>query len=146
MTKHKKAISAWKKRDIEKVRQRERLDRELGRPPYWNKRAKHINRIAKDRYGLTETVTGPQLQQAYEEMGKRCIYCGELLTPGQVYFDHIQSMKAGGRNNMDNIGPSCGVCNSSKGDDDVDIFLARVKTTHEPQRLYDRFYGQQVTA
>ena len=50
-----------------------------------------------------------------------CAYCGCLLTlgnnkcPDQFQVDHIVPWALGGRNDVDNLTPSCRACNGSKG-------------------------------
>ena len=135
----------WLKRKA-RVQLREKRDKELGRLPYWNDRARSINYKAKRRYGCTDVVTGQQLKDIYEMAGGECIYCREPVTYSQAYFDHMNPLNAGGCNRADNLGISCCECNSSKGDDDTDTWLMRVENTRTPERLYNRLYAREEDA
>lgn len=133
--------TAWAKRNKTLVKIREAHDKQEGRLPYWNDRARSINYKAKQRYYETNTVTGQDLKELFELGHRTCFYCREQLTPCQVHFDHMEPLKAGGLNTVDNLCLACGECNMSKGDDSIEDFLARVYETKTPERIFNTLYS-----
>jgi 5-methylcytosine-specific restriction endonuclease McrA len=115
---------------------REHRNREEGRLPYWNDRARSINWKAAKRYYITETVTGQQLMDLYLEQN-RCLYCGEKLLPKTTHFDHMTPLSKGGSNTIENICTACSECNFIKNDDTADQYIQRVEETGEPAKAYD---------
>lgn len=45
----------------------------------------------------------------------RCTYCGRRLHPQSFQVDHRVPPDRGGTDSLDNLVPSCGRCNASKG-------------------------------
>lgn len=64
--------------------------------------------------------TAEQRIAKFEELGNRCFYCG---IGGKLTLDHQTPLSRGGTNNLDNIVPCCGSCNSRKGTKTLDEFL-----------------------
>lgn len=120
----------------------EKRNREEGRLPYWNDRARFINRNAKEKYYITDKLTGEQLKHIYEISNKACFYCRSKLTPSQVHFDHMDALKKGGGNTPDNLCVACCTCNTSKGDDSIDDFLLRVEETRTPEAAYKNLFAR----
>ena len=50
----------------------------------------------------------------------RCFYCGEVLPLGP---DHVVPLSKGGGNGIENIVPSCAICNKRKGTRSFDEFV-----------------------
>lgn len=57
--------------------------------------------------------------------GFKCVYCGYVFNPGNWHLDHFASISKGGKNKLENIVPSCDVCNIMKGAMDGHQFYAR---------------------
>jgi len=53
----------------------------------------------------------------------RCVYCFEPLNP--VTIDHIVPLIKGGTNDIENLVPACGRCNSSKNRNNLVVWLAK---------------------
>lgn len=66
------------------------------------------------------TVTVAEWQAILDRYGHRCAYCGD---GGQLTMDHVIALAIGGRHEPENVVPSCGPCNSSKGTADWSIRL-----------------------
>ncbi len=45
----------------------------------------------------------------------RCVYCGRILNPGDVIFDHFVPVSRGGDTTYENLVLSCDPCNQGKG-------------------------------
>lgn len=63
-----------------------------------------------------------------EKWGRRCAYCDAQNVPLQV--EHISPRARGGSNRVSNLTLACAACNTAKGAQSLDAFLA-----HDPQRL-----------
>ena len=111
----------------------EHKNREEGRLPYWNDRARSINWKAAKRYCIYETVTGEQLMALYQS-SSCCLYCGENLAPGQTHIDHMIPIAHDGANTIENSCIACSECNFSKNDDSIEKFIQRVEETGEPEK------------
>lgn len=86
--------------------------------------AKSRRRKAQKR-GAYGSHTLAQFRDMCDECSWRCVYCGTGLTAKTVTEDHIVPISKGGSDNIDNIAPACGPCNSSKWSMPVGAFLAR---------------------
>lgn len=53
-------------------------------------------------------------QYVLDKCGGRCAYCGLELDLDTMTVDHIQPRSRGGKNDRDNINPSCSPCNMFK--------------------------------
>ncbi len=58
----------------------------------------------------------------YKKLDGRCAYCGSQLEIETFIVEHVTPRCDGGLNNIDNLMPSCGPCNSSKGRKSVEQF------------------------
>lgn len=126
----------WNKRK-DRVKLWEQKNKEEGRLPYWNDRARWLNTRARKEYGFNTTITGRELNALYNLSDKRCYFCKEYLTPSQAHFDHMTPLKNGGIHDISNLCIACCECNTSKGDDSIDDFLKRVFDTQTPERIYE---------
>ena len=50
----------------------------------------------------------------YRKYGGRCAYCGENIDYETMQVDHLHSVYRGGTNGIDNLMPSCSMCNFYK--------------------------------
>ena len=57
------------------------------------------------------SFTAEEFQALCDETGNKCLCCGSL---GPLVIDHVIPLSKGGSNNISNIQPLCGPCNSSK--------------------------------
>ncbi len=53
---------------------------------------------------------------ALRDCGRRCVYCGNCLEPGEVTLDHVYPRAHGGANVSGNVVAACARCNRLKGD------------------------------
>lgn len=51
---------------------------------------------------------------------RKCYYCKKPLTLETVTIDHFIPQSKGGKNNIENLYPSCGDCNTKKGNSILD--------------------------
>ncbi len=47
--------------------------------------------------------------------GSECAYCGLMMRPSRLTFDHVRSLARGGTNEVANLVLSCAPCNRIKG-------------------------------
>jgi 5-methylcytosine-specific restriction endonuclease McrA len=91
---------------------------------------------------MAEKMRNTRRQTAWDMTGGRCFYCQSVLTPDRVpqggvvtaesrardnlrmQIDHKLAPGRGGTNDQKNLVPSCGVCNTQKGDMTPDEFRA----------------------
>ena len=63
-----------------------------------------------------------------EKWGRKCVYCDKENIPLQT--EHIVPRASGGTNNVSNLTIACEPCNQRKGNQNVEVFLAR-----KPEKL-----------
>lgn len=96
-----------------------------------------------------------------KKTGGVCYYCGGLGPFGGLGIDHVTPRSQGGTDDLENLVPCCGDCNSLKGVHDLEVFRIRlafkkagIKPPSEEQVLfYERcagypwvpFYGESNT-
>jgi 5-methylcytosine-specific restriction endonuclease McrA len=131
----------WAKRK-DRVRLWEQNNKENGRMPYWNDRARWLNARVKKHYRHSETVSGDELQNLYVIAGKKCFYCGRLLKPSEVHFDHMNPLTGGGRNEISNLCIACQDCNLLKGPNSTDEFLYDVYNNKLPESVYGHLFAK----
>jgi len=66
-------------------------------------------------------------QQVLEKYNNRCAYCGHDLTLKTMQVDHKQSKHTGGTDNIDNLMPSCRLCNHYKRAQSIEAFRVCVQ-------------------
>jgi 5-methylcytosine-specific restriction endonuclease McrA len=64
--------------------------------------------------------TSAQLEALFASYSGLCVYCDRRATT----VDHVVPLAAGGSNDISNLVPACGSCNSSKGDTPLVVWLA----------------------
>lgn len=57
--------------------------------------------------------------------GFKCVYCGYFFHAANWHLDHFASISKGGKNKLENIVPSCDVCNIMKGAMEGNQFYTR---------------------
>ncbi len=75
-----------------------------------------------------------EFEDLIESWGHRCAYCGAQK---HLTADHIIPLSKDGRNEIHNIVPACGSCNSSKQAEDVLVWAERKGIT-----LHERVLAQ----
>lgn len=64
----------------------------------------------------------------YAKYNGHCAYCGAQIPYKEMQIDHIMPKANGGNNDMDNLNPSCHVCNHFKALESLDMFRKQVAT------------------
>ena len=101
----------------------------------------NCRRIANQRHSHTirsqRERNGRHSQREWYEKLERCKYtcfwCGTSLLSDRGFFvgckDHFTPLATGGRNDIDNLVPSCGTCNDKKGTKSAKRFAAEISAT-----------------
>ena len=61
-------------------------------------------------------------QKVYEKYNGHCAYCGKAITIKDMQVDHILPKRNGGTDDIDNLNPSCRLCNHYKRAADAETF------------------------
>lgn len=61
-------------------------------------------------------------QKVWEKYNGRCAYCGKEIALKDMQVDHIKPKRCGGDDCIDNLNPSCRLCNHYKRADSVNNF------------------------
>jgi 5-methylcytosine-specific restriction endonuclease McrA len=70
------------------------------------------------------TLAGYEVKEyLLEKWGRACSYCGKQNVPLEV--EHIQARANGGTDRVSNLCLACVACNTSKGTQDITVFLAK---------------------
>ena len=59
--------------------------------------------------------------KVWEKYNKRCAYCGCELEYKDMQVDHIESRYYGGSDDIENLNPSCRMCNFYKQENSVEF-------------------------
>ena len=78
-------------------------------------RARRARRRARE-HGAHGTYTWGQVVRLWAKFDKACAYCRTPTALTEVQAEHVVALARGGANNIGNILPSCGPCNSDKRD------------------------------
>ena len=63
----------------------------------------------------------------FHKYDEHCAYCGNTITYSQMQVDHIKPKYLGGKDNIENLRPSCRACNFYKQTLDEEKFRQRIK-------------------
>lgn len=74
-------------------------------------RANLIGRIKKQRRRAAGTLTTADWELVLDVYGRACLACGKP----EVTIDHVVPVSCGGANEISNVQPLCGHCNTCKG-------------------------------
>ena len=75
------------------------------------------------------TLAGYEVREyLLEKWGRKCVYCGAEHV--RLNLDHLQPKARGGSNRVSNLAPACVPCNTRKGAQALEDFLAK-----DPKRL-----------
>lgn len=85
------------------------------------------NEIAKQKESQKKKPNRPQFsqKQKIEILSKtncKCAYCGIELYKTKFHVEHLIPLSKGGSNDMENLFPSCGSCNSVKASNTLERF------------------------
>ena len=61
-------------------------------------------------------------QKVYDKYNGHCAYCGKAISIKEMQVDHILSKRNGGTNDIDNLNPSCRMCNHYKDAYSIESF------------------------
>ena len=61
-------------------------------------------------------------QKVYDKYNGHCAYCGKAISIKEMQVDHILSKRNGGTNDIDNLNPSCRLCNHYKRAAGIETF------------------------
>lgn len=70
-------------------------------------------------------------KMVHEKYDGRCAYCGNIILFENMQVDHIVSKRNGGTNDMENLNPSCRLCNHYKRADNLESFRFMMSYLHE---------------
>lgn len=59
-------------------------------------------------------MTKGKRQKIYEKYNGHCAYCGSAISLKEMQIDHIIPKRLGGTDDIENLNPSCGICNHYK--------------------------------
>lgn len=87
---------------------------------YWSKNREHVRR----REAISDKKRDFVLGEVSSSFAAVCSYCGNRLSRESIHVDHFVPMKQGGTDDLENLVPACGSCNSSKGSKSFIVWLA----------------------
>lgn len=74
-------------------------------------------------------------EQVYQKYNGRCAYCGCEVDYNDMQVDHVISVYGNnGSNDIDNLMPSCRMCNFYKSTFSIEVFRKHLETLHERLR------------
>lgn len=69
--------------------------------------------------------------QVWEKYNKRCAYCGRELLYKDMQVDHVKSIHLNGDNSIENLMPSCRMCNYYKGAGGIEFLRKELKQVNK---------------
>lgn len=73
-------------------------------------------------------MTTAMREKVYQKSDGHCAYCGRSMAIEQMQIDHIAPKCLGGSDAIDNLNPSCRMCNHYKRSLTVEKFREQIKT------------------
>jgi len=70
-------------------------------------------------------------EQVLAKYDGHCAYCGKIIKYNEMQVDHIKPQHLGGLDKIENLNPSCRMCNHYKGGLTLKYFRMAIKTLHE---------------
>ena len=61
-------------------------------------------------------------QKVYDKYNGHCAYCGKAIAIKDMQVDHILPKRNGGKDDLDNLNPSCRLCNHYKRAYSIECF------------------------
>lgn len=68
------------------------------------------------QHGAIGTYSWAEIARLWIMFSRTCAYCGTLTLLDDIQAEHVVPLSRGGANNLTNLLPSCGPCNSDKRD------------------------------
>lgn len=65
-------------------------------------------------------------QQVYDKCNGHCAYCGREIAYSDMQVDHIHPQYKGGKDDFENLLPSCRMCNFRKGTLELEDFRKEI--------------------
>lgn len=86
--------------------------------------------LYKGRFVLQNRYTIPQAKRrlVYDKFNGHCAYCGCKIDYCEMAIDHFLAFSKNGKNNIDNLLPSCNLCNAIKFNSSIEEFREKLKT------------------
>lgn len=78
-------------------------------------RAKRASRRGRE-FNAPGAFTWAELVRLWVAFDKACAYCAKPTSLSNIQAEHVHPLSKGGRNDLSNLLPSCGPCNSDKRD------------------------------
>ena len=82
-------------------------------------------------------MTESKRREVFKKTRGRCSYCGCRLKFNDFEVDHIIPLSRGGKNNIENLTPSCSACNRLKLDSSLKEFKKKIENI-----FIDTFHGK----
>lgn len=83
-------------------------------------------------------------QQVYDKCGGHCAYCGREIAYKDMQVDHIHPQYRGGKDDMENLNPSCRMCNFRKGTLSIEHFRKEIE--YQAEGVCKTFQGRMSLA
>jgi hypothetical protein len=61
-------------------------------------------------------------KQVYDKYDGHCAYCGDKISIKDMQVDHIIPKRINGTDDLENLNPSCRLCNHYKRAETIDVF------------------------
>lgn len=113
----------WRRKNIEKVRERERKRR--GSKDVKKKRAMHQRIRNLNKRSSGGSFKKEDVDRMIIDQGNKCVYCRKELD--EFHIDHMTPVSRGGSSDPDNLQLLCPPCNLSKGNKNHIEYLKVIK-------------------
>jgi 5-methylcytosine-specific restriction endonuclease McrA len=77
-------------------------------------------------------------KKIFDKFGGHCAYCGNEIDLCNMQVDHINPRQHPDRDNIENINPSCPICNNWKHCDNLETFRRSIQSQVRKCRDYSR--------
>jgi 5-methylcytosine-specific restriction endonuclease McrA len=74
-----------------------------------------------------ETINSLHVLTALKRLNFQCLYCGEDIIHDEWHLDHVLPLALKGKNEVNNISPTCIDCNMMKHSLQKDRFIKKCK-------------------
>lgn len=121
MDKQRQANRTWRQKNIDKM-QAARRSWSVRNPNYRKQNREAYNNREANRRALARNATGSFTLEEWDELcAKYNFVCLRCKKSGELTRDHVIPLSKGGGNDISNIQPLCGRCNSIKGTSIIDF-------------------------
>lgn len=87
--------------------------------------------VVGDKKSTRITFNKKTKLSVYEKTKGKCAYCGCVIEIRKMQIDHIVPIEVLGTNDLENLLPSCKMCNFYKSTYHIDLFRHKVETLVE---------------